>query len=99
MDDRQALRDRLKNRILEKKNERYGGGARKPTPQDMLLKLAGDDADVLKLAQQALTRPADVANMMKSIQASTSQSEEEEEDVPESFKESDPSSGHKNFHS
>ena len=96
-------RSRLRERIRDKKNQR-GGTARDGSSskiQDALLNVAGDDADMLKLAQQALKDPLHTTQLLKSLSASSASTdrdqaikpasearhvEEEEEDLPESMK-------------
>ena len=96
MDARRRLREHIRN----KKNQR-GGTARDDCRmhssklQDALLNVAGDDADMLKLAQQALKDPSQLLKALSNSSASSDQNkaiksvpdvEEEEEDLPESMK-------------
>lgn len=87
MADREEVRKRLKERLRDKRNTR-GTASAPPSMQDMLLKLAGDDPQVLRLAQQAMQNPTRVADMMKSLTTPppTQDEDEEDEDVPESLK-------------
>lgn len=87
MADREEMRKRLKERLRDKRNNTRGG-ASAPSMQDMLLKLAGDDPQVLRLAQQAMQNPTQVADMMKTLTAMppTQEEDDEDEDVPESLK-------------
>ena len=87
MADREEVRKRLKERLRDKRNNR-GTASAPPSMQDMLLKLAGDDPQVLRLAQQAMQNPTQVADMLKSLTTTppTHDEDDEDEDVPESLK-------------
>jgi hypothetical protein len=98
MDDREAARRRLKERIRAKQGQRGGREPRMESKegqvQDMLMALTGDDAQALQLAQEAIKHPSRIAGMMKSLRAAepsagpapVGDAAEEEEDLPDSLK-------------
>jgi len=67
------VRRRLKEKLRAKKNERFGGGGGggkcvEGVLQDAILSTAGDDGDLLRVAQSLIKAPkADVLSMSKKV--------------------------------
>ena len=90
MEDRDAARARLKQRIREKRNERGGAEPSENKLQNLLLNVAGNDAEMMRVVQETLKNPSKMLqtlNVPSNSKTETSVSpEEEDEDLPESLK-------------
>lgn len=85
-DDRDEARKRLRAKLREKRDGRSSGGAASAPPranaEDALLRVCGDDPQLMNLAHTLLHRPHAAADILRSIVPKHEEPDDEEEGLP-----------------